>query len=233
MKTPKDNLFADYPLAINRSDRAKRLALRLDPKDRIIRLTIPKRLSDATALDFVRDHEDWIFEKIAELPPPLPFEQGKVIPVLGQNYKIEIDFDETRKSTDIFFEGQSIVIQTNKEDPANRLTRWLKELARTEITMRAQDKAAQIEKNIATISIRDTKSRWGSCGSDGSLNFSWRLIFAPLESLDYVIAHEVAHLVHMDHSRKFWALCRSLSDDFTEGSYWMRNHGHELMRYGF
>lgn len=222
----------DYPLIISRNDRARRLALRLDSKERVIRLTIPGRMSDRSALNFVRAHEDWIYEKLSELPPPLPFEHGRILPVLGRSHRIVIDHDDTRKTTDIFFEGDDLVIQTNKTDPANRLERFLKKLAKDEITKRADIKAAQIDKTIKSISIRDTKSRWGSCSADAKLSFSWRLIFAPIEALDYVIAHEVAHLVHLDHSRAFWNLCRKLSDDYTEGSYWMRNHGHELMRFG-
>jgi hypothetical protein len=79
--------------------------------------------------------------------------------------------------------------------------------------------------------VREKKSRWGSCSSDDHLSYSWRLIFAPPAALDYVVAHEVAHLVHMNHSKAFWNLCRSLSHDFVNGQYWMKNHGHELMRY--
>ena len=108
----------------------------------------------------------------------------------------------------------------------------MKRIAKKELTALAQQKAAEIGETIEKISVRDTKSRWGSCSSDGNLSFSWRLMFAPTEAFDYVVAHEVAHLVHMDHSRSFWNLCRDLSEDFIEGQYWMREHGHELMRYG-
>ena len=96
----------------------------------------------------------------------------------------------------------------------------------------ATDKADIINKNISSVTVRDTKSRWGSCSHKGELSFSWRLIFAPYDAIDYVIAHEVAHLIHMDHSKNFWTLCRSLSSNFVEGKFWMQNHGNSLMRYG-
>ena len=109
--------------------------------------------------------------------------------------------------------------------------RYLKKLVKDEISILAHEKATKIDQTINKIHVRDTKTRWGSCSEDGNLNFSWRLIFAPYESLDYVVGHEVAHLEHLDHSKAFWSVCRKLSDDFVEGKYWMQAHGSELMRY--
>jgi predicted metal-dependent hydrolase len=96
----------------------------------------------------------------------------------------------------------------------------------------ASEKAGDIKKIISSIKIRDTKTRWGSCAKDGSLSFSWRLIFAPYHTIDYVVAHEVAHLAHMNHGPKFWALCEKLSLNYTGGKEWLKANGNELMRYG-
>src|SRR4051812_28398998 len=92
--------------------------------------------------------------------------------------------------------------------------------------------AEAISKKVKRASFRATKRRCSSCSHDGRLSYSWRLIFAPTEALDYVVAHEVAHLRHLDHSRNFWGLCRDLSVNFLEGQFWMHNHGQDLMRYG-
>ena len=126
----------------------------------------------------------------------------------------------------------TINVHTNKDDPSSRIMRFLKGLAKDEITRIALEKSGRINRVPTTIQIRDTKSRWGSCSSDGTLSLSWRLILAPPSALDYVIAHEVAHMVHMNHKTRFWALCEKLSADFKTGHGWMKTHGHTLMRYG-
>lgn len=219
-------------LSIQHSPRARRLALRLDQKERIIKLVVPRGCSMRKAEAFANDHAEWITEKLRDLPPPLPFAHERFIPVLGQDRQIIIDRDPLYKLTRIQMQGGVLHVRTNKDDPANRIERHLKNLAKETLTEMALAKAADIGKPVKSISVRDTKSRWGSCSEDGKLSFSWRLIFAPPMAMDYVVAHEVAHLVHMHHRKSFWALCRDLSIDYLEGEYWMRNHGHELMRYG-
>ena len=217
-------------LRIKHSPRARRLALRLDPKDRVINLVIPKGTSMRTAERFAHDHADWIQEKLGALPDALPFTHGARIDVLGIARKIVIDYDESYKRTDITMSDDQILVRTNKDDPSGRIERFLRNLAKETLTEMALAKASDIGKPVTSITVRDTKSRWGSCSVDGK--FSWRLIFAPPMAMDYVVAHEVAHLVHMHHRKSFWVLCRELSIDYLEGEFWMRNHGHELMRYG-
>lgn len=224
--------FDNPQLVVSRSKRAKRLALRLDSKERVVRLVIPERMSMRQARRFVADHVDWIEEKLQELPPALPFEHGRIVPILGMQREIDIFYDSAAKRTDIALKLDRLLVRTNKDDCTARIERFLKTLAKERLSEISRAKALDINKKISSISVRDTKSRWGSCSSDGRLSYSWRLIFAPSLAMDYVAAHEVAHLVHMDHSKNFWALCRALSIDFVEGEYWMRNHGHELMCYG-
>lgn len=214
------------------SKRAKRLALRLDHKTGEIYLVIPSHTRMNKALAFAWTHKHWIKEKLSELPPPVLFEDGAVLPILGRKTTIVINYDETLRRTDIYLIGRRLIVNTNKEDPTGRIIRFLKETAREEITRLALKKARKINKRINSLQVRDTKSRWGSCGPGGRLSFSWRLIFAPYEALDYVVAHEVAHLVHLNHSPRFWALCTELSADYSTGKSWMREHGHTLMRFG-
>ena len=227
----RDHTLPPY-ITLKRSKRARRMALRLDPKDRTFHLVVPNGISLKKAQRFAEEHDGWMMDKLMELPDPVPFEDGSIIPILGQNRRIHIFYDNTLRTTSINLKCHELIVTTNKEEPSIRIERYLKNLAKKELTKLAHDKADLIDKTVTNITTRDTKSRWGSCSSDGSLSFSWRLIFAPKEAFDYVVAHEVAHLEHLDHSKAFWSVCRDLSEDYFEGEYWMREHGHELMRYG-
>lgn len=215
-----------------RSARAKRISLRLDNKDRVFVLTVPKRCSERKAQEFVLTHEDWMREKLDELPHRVTFVHGAVIPILGYQRTLEIFYNKDLKSTDIILKRNRLTVYTNRQDPTSRIVRFLKNLAKETMEEIAYERAARIRKKINNLYVRDTKTRWGSCSSDGNISLSWRLIFAPYEAMDYVVSHEVAHLKHMDHSPRFWALCRELSDDYLNGHFWMKNYGSELMRFG-
>lgn len=219
-------------LALKKSKRAKRMSLRLDVQKRIMTLTMPERLSEKKALLFAQANKEWINQKIAELPPVIHFKEGQSIPVFGDNILIKIKVDPSYKRTSFKFEHNELYVFTNKNEPESRIQSFLKEEAKKAIKDLANEKAEKIGKPISAISIRDTKSRWGSCSSDGRLSFSWRLIFAPFESLDYVVAHEVAHLIHMNHNPDFWALCKKLSTDYSTGKSWIKQNGESLMCYG-
>ncbi|MCB1529802.1 MAG: M48 family metallopeptidase [Rhodospirillales bacterium] len=226
--------FADISenLEVSISPRAKRMALRLNHRDRIVHLVVPKRASLRSAYDFAQDHQNWIQEKISKLPKIVPFQDGKTLPVFGRDRRIIVLYNKALRKTDIQLKKNEIIVITNKKDPAGRIRRFLMEQARKKISLLAQEKADRLDKKIAHLSVRDTVSRWGSCSEDGRLSFSWRLIFAPPEAMDYVVAHEVAHLVYMDHSRNFWAVCEELCDDYAQGKGWMHTNGHDLMRFG-
>ncbi|MDB5490712.1 MAG: hypothetical protein JWO78_561 [Micavibrio sp.] len=227
------DLAAIHPsLRMRVSARAKRLALRLDAKTGLIYLVMPKRASLKSALAFARQYEDWIEKHAAREPDAIPFVDGAVICILGQDRTIRVEHNPDIRRTTITLADQALIVVTNQDDPSLRIARYLKTLARSEITRIAHEKAAVINKPINAISIRDTSTRWGSCSQEGNLSFSWRLILAPLPALDYVVAHEVAHLIHMNHKTRFWALCEKLSADFAGGHGWMKKHGHNLMRYG-
>lgn len=219
-------------VTVKRSARAKRLALRLDPKERVINLVVPARMSLQKAYFFAKTHEDWVRETLGKLAPPRPFSHGAILPIFGDSIMLDVMVDPAISRTKIEMDGDVMRIKTYQDDPQNRIVAYIKKLARDGLADMASEKAQQIGKSVNAITVRDTKSRWGSCAQDGSISFSWRLVFAPYVAIDYVVAHEVAHLVHMDHGKKFWDLCRSLSIDYVEGKYWMQNHGNELMRYG-
>jgi predicted metal-dependent hydrolase len=221
------------PLVVPRvSTRAKRLALRLNHKEGKIHLIIPNRCPIEKALGFAWEHEQWILKTLKGLPDPIYFEDGVNLPILGHDKILDIYSCDTLKKTSINLKNNIISVKTNKKDPSTRLIRYFKKLAKTEFLTLASAKADQINKPIKSIHIKDTSSRWGSCTHDGKISLSWRLIFAPIEASDYVIAHEVAHLVHMNHSKRFWQLCTELSTDFSTGKQWIKTHGQSLMRYG-
>ncbi len=229
-KKSDDNL-PSY-IRVQKSPRAKRLALRLNPKDRIFHLVIPRGMSFDKAHAFAEEHDRWMKDKLKDLPTIVRFKNGTSIPIFGRHREIKIVFSKNLKTTEIMLKYNELLVFTNLDDPTPRIVRFLKNVAKEELTRLSIIKAERIGKKVRNVSVRDTKSRWGSCSQDGRLTYSWRLIFAPLSAFDYVVAHEIAHLRHLDHGSDFWALCRRLSDDYLEGEFWMRNHGQELMRYG-
>lgn len=231
-KAPVPPADFDLPVTVRVSKRARRMALRLDSANRAVMLVIPERASLKKAWHFAREHEAWIRSKLSELPQPVPFVDGCVLPLSGRDRTIRIRIDPSRKTTDIQMEDAFLHVRTNREEPSARIERFLKGFAKDTLSCMAMEKAGAIGKAPSSIRIRDTKSRWGSCGPDGQLSFSWRLIFAPPAAMDYVVGHEIAHLVHMNHGVRFWRLCESLCLDYNSGKRWMRTHGHELLRYG-
>lgn len=217
---------------IKRSKRARRLALRLDAAARKVNLVVPQGVSLPRARRFAEEHAGWIAAKIAALPSPIPLAHGQLVPVLGQERRISISYDRALRKTDIILKNNDILVFTNKEDPASRIVRFLKNLALEELSALSHEKAHRIGEKVTGVAVRENKSRWGSCSIDGRLCYSWRLVFAPYDTLDYLAAHEVAHLRHHDHSKAFWSLCKTLSRDYHSGKSWIRKNSQELLRYG-
>ncbi len=214
------------------SERAKRMALRLDPRHRLVHLVIPKRANMQTAYLFAEQNKEWIREKLRDLPKQVPFKDGEILPILGRDRTIIVCYNPGLKSTEIMLKKDELLILTNKPDPSVRIKRFLMDLAKEKLTELAQEKATQLRRRLADVQVKDTRSRWGSCTEDGRISFSWRLIFAPLKAFDYVVAHECAHLTYMDHSENFWRTCERVSRDYDEGKDWMLLNGHTLMRFG-
>jgi len=219
-------------IIVKESTRARRIALRLDTKARAFNLVVPKGMSKRRAMAFAEQHEDWMQERLKDLPEIVGFEDGSEVPLFGKARIIDIYFDRALKSTKIKLTSTHLEVRTNKEDANGRIVRFLKAEVKKELERLSYLKAAKIDQHVKSVSVRDTKSRWGSCSHGGALSYSWRLIFAPYEALDYVVAHEVAHLKHLDHSKDFWRVCESLSEDYKGGYGWMKKNGQELMKYG-
>ena len=219
----------EVPLLVRRNGRARRITLRLDPSGDHVCLTLPRGVALAEGLDFARSRARWLTAQLAGVPPRVPFEPGACLPVLGQDFVVR-HCPEARRG--VWREEGELLVSGYAEHVGRRVRDFLKAEAKREITERAHVKARRIERPIASLTLRDTQSRWGSCTPDGAISLSWRLVLAPLEVLDYVVAHEVAHLVHMNHGPRFWALTAKLTDQVEGPKRWLRDNGAGLLRYG-
>jgi predicted metal-dependent hydrolase len=218
------------PLVFRENRRARRIIMRLDYGAASVVVVLPKRTSRQEGKRFALSNKDWIAERLDQLAEPIPFRHGAVVPFLGEPHRIR--HRPTARGV-VWCEEGEINVAGYEEHLPRRVHEWLKAEAKREIETRARDKAEAIGKKITKISIRDTKSRWGSCTDEGELAFSWRLILAPKYVLDYVVGHEVAHLKEMNHGPRFWKLCRELAPrSINLARDWLEAHGTELYRYG-
>lgn len=215
------------PLVIKRHSKAKRICLRYNPTSHAISLTLPKNTHVGTALNFLDEKADWLIQTLEEMPRHKQIKPGVVIPILGERVRIKQD---ARMRGWLLSPGMLLVGGAREEFP-ERITESLKKIAHGEIRSLSLHYAAQIGKRVGRVTVRDTRTRWGSCSSTGNLSFSWRLAFAPREVMEYVVAHEVAHLRHMNHSTAFWNLVAFLCPDYEAAKEWLRLHGKHLYRF--
>ena len=217
------------PLVYQPNKRARRIILRFDHGQSRIVVVLPRRATLADGRRFALLNKGWIRDRLDLLPEPVPFRPGRKIPFLGKLHSIRHD-PEGRGA--VRQEGDDLVVCGQIEHLARRLEDWLKRQARREIEQRVSVKAEQVGKRFTRLTIRDSKSRWGSCTPRGHLSFSWRLVFAPRSVIDYVVAHEVAHLRELNHGPRFWRLTAELTGDPDGAREWLNTHGQTLHRYG-
>src|SRR5487761_47129 len=221
----------ERPLKIVRRRSARRVILRLDDEDDAVILTLPRYASFAAALRFLEDNRGWIEQRLDELPPRVAFADGVEIPILGVPHVIR-HRAASRGRGAAWLEPGALCVAGDPSHLARRVTDFLRELARHELGRRAGAMAAAIGRRVLRISVRDTKTRWGSCAHDGALGFSWRLILAPAAVVDYVIAHEIAHLKHMNHGTRFWRAVEDLAPGSGAQRSWLRRNRARLLRFG-
>jgi hypothetical protein len=222
-------LDLDAPVRVRVSPRARLLSLRLDATARAVELVLPRRARIDDCVRFVSTHRGWISARIAALPPAVRLVEGAVVPVLGMPHRIRRELDA--KAPIVAISSGEIRVRGDPAHLPRRVRDHLTALARNELGMRARALAARIGKSVTRVGVRDPKSRWGSCSSQGALSFSWRLVFAPEAVVDYVVAHEVAHLVEMNHGPRFWRLVATLVPDTRAPRAWLRRHRAELLAY--
>jgi predicted metal-dependent hydrolase len=216
------------PLVIRRHQRAKRICLRYNPTEHAISLTLPRHTRVNDGLNFLTQKSEWLITTLLDMPMKKRIKPGVVIPILGERVRIKHDANQ-RSSYKL--DRDALIISGERCEFQKRTTDALRKIAKKEIAMLAEKKAKKLGRRINRITVRDTRSRWGSCSSTGNLSFSWRLIFAPSEVMEYVVAHEVAHLRYMNHSDKFWNMVEYLCPDYEAAKEWLKLHGKELYRF--
>ncbi len=222
-------------LTIARQPRARRIILRIERGRRAARVSVPPGRRLEEGLRFALSRRDWLKARLAAIPAPRPFAAGQRVPYRGEMHLIRHDpamRGPVRRLKGAGAALPALVVGGDAPHLPRRLGDWLKARARAELTAAAAAHAAAMGLRYRRITLRDQKSRWGSCSARGNLNFSWRLILAPPFVLDYLAAHEVAHLAHADHSARFWALVRAHCPRLDEAEDWLREHGESLHAWG-
>lgn len=210
------------------------MTLRVSSATREVVLTLPTRVRLPDAKAFVEAHAGWIAARLSRLPDRIPLAAGTFVPLRGEPHRI-LHWSEIRgptRATTIEAGEAVIAVSGDVSGLPGRVRRFLAAEAQADVTAAAQRHAAALGVQLGRISVRDTRSRWGSCSSTGSLSFSWRLILAPPRVLDYLAAHEVAHLRELNHSHRFWKLVHDLCPETEEAERWLKRHGSGLHRYG-
>lgn len=210
-------------ITLRRMARARRFSLRVAAADGRVTLSLPLRARAADAMAFAQTQEGWIRAALAKMPQGVAVALGGQITVEGAVLTIT-----TGQGRSLRIEGDQMIVPGDPERVAAKVAAFLKVRARDRLAAASDFYAAQIGRQVAQISLRDTRSRWGSCTHQGALMYNWRLIMAPPAVLDYVAAHEVAHLVEMNHSEAFWAVVARLYPDWKAQRAWLKRSGAEL-----
>jgi predicted metal-dependent hydrolase len=226
-------------VTLRRLPSARRFTLRVRFAARDAVLTMPQRGSLRDARAFAEGHAAWIAARLKRLPAVIPFDHGAVAPLRGLDHLLlnipgarGVVWSGTLPEAAPGAPAHALYVAGGREHMQRRVRDYLKREARSDLEASVEKHTRAIGIAPRPIGLRDTVSRWGSCSAAGSLNFSWRLIMAPPFVLDYLAAHEVAHLVHLNHSPRFWALARQLSAEVDRAEAWLSAHGAHLHKYG-
>lgn len=215
-------------VTVRRSARARRLSLRISRLDGRVTLTMPNGVHEAEGKSFVASREDWLRGHLEGLGDIVSAQLGGSVPYQGE--QLEIRSGPVRRVV----EREGALILPNEPDRVGtRVQAFLKHKARDRLAEASDRFAADLGVSYRRLSLRDTRSRWGSCTTAGDLMYSWRLIMAPREVLDYVAAHEVAHLIEMNHSQAFWDVVESIYPSHRFCRKWLKQHGESLHRVRF
>lgn len=215
-------------LVLRKSARARRYSLRVSRLDGRVTLTMPSHAPEAKALQFAREKAAWVRAKLTERPDEIVAEIGAVLPVEGRWLTV------TRGTRGrLLGEQGRIEVATRAASVPAAVGGVLKARARDRLVADSDRFARELGRPYTRITLRDTRSRWGSCSAEGALMYSWRLILAPPDVLSYVAAHEVAHLAEMNHGPRFWAAVGRLWPEYEAHRAWLRENGEALHRYRF
>ncbi len=215
-------------ITLRRSARSTRFSLRVSQLDGRVTLSMPLRARERDAMEFALGHESWVRAALARRPTQSLLRMGDTVLVAGRLLTLA---PGTTRSPVIA--GDSLLLPGDPAQAATRTAAYLKTLARDRLAAASDHYAAQIGRKVTRLTLRDTRSRWGSCAHDGALMYSWRLIMAPPPVLTYVAAHEVAHMVEMNHSDAFWDVVNRLYPGWQAQRKWLHAHGRDLHAYQF
>ncbi|RUS60303.1 M48 family peptidase [Pseudorhodobacter sp. E13] len=215
-------------VTLRRTARARRMSLRVSRLDGRVTLSLPPRAREAEAMAFLRAQEDWIRKALANVVASDAVGFGAEIPVEGQMVRVVPGAGRS-----VVLTGDELQVPGDAARAGVRVAAFLKTRARDRLAQASDHYAHRIGRRYRTLTLRDTRSRWGSCTAEAGLMYSWRLIMAPPLVLDYVAAHEVAHLAEMNHSDRFWAIVADLMPDYARPRKWLKSEGHVLHSYRF
>lgn len=218
----------DLPITVRRSRRSRRMSLRVSALDGRVTLTLPTSVSLAEGQRFIDEKAPWLIRQLQSQPTVVPVALGAEIPVDGVLRRVVPGHGRA-----ILLGDDTLTVPGPSDRVAAKTQGWLKAYARDRLTEAADRYATQLGRPYDRVTLRDTRSRWGSCTADGGLMFSWRLAMAPRDILDYVAAHEVAHLAEMNHGPRFWKTVERLYGEWQPARDWLRQHGGALHRYRF
>jgi predicted metal-dependent hydrolase len=222
------------PLKIVENERARRLTLRIDAGGRGLRITVPPGLRIDEVDRFLHRQQGWLEQRLAKVPERPQVRPGIKVPLRGVPHLI-VHEPGKRGSVTVGTEDGSpaLIVHGDRRHLQRRIADFLKREAKRDIDALVAKHTASIGKKAKAVRFRDTTSRWGSCTSDGALSFSWRIMMAPSPVINYLVAHEVAHLKEMNHGPKFWKLCEELCPDTNRCKAWLKKNGGALQAIGF
>ena len=217
-------------VTLRRSARTRRFSLRVSRLDGRVTLSMPLRARESEAMSFLKAQEDWLRQTLVEMSSSVPqsVTLGARLPVEGQHFTLA-----QGSGRSIRVEGDQILVPGDPAQAGARVGAWLKVLARDRLAAASTHYAGLVNRPYSRLTLRDTRSRWGSCSHDKALMYNWRLIMAPPSVLTYVAAHEVAHLVEMNHSADFWAVVAHIYPDYAAERAWLHREGQALHRHRF
>jgi predicted metal-dependent hydrolase len=222
-----------FLINLKRHPQSRRYTLRVHGTRREVVLTMPLRGSIRQAREFAQKHAAWIDARLRRLPEAAPFVDGMTVPLRGIPHRI-VHQPRSRGTVWVEIAGDErlLCVAGDEAHVSRRLRDYFKREAQRDLVVATRRYAEALDVKVRRITIRDQTSRWGSCSSTGVLSFSWRLILAPAFVLDAIAAHEVAHLIEMNHSPRFWRLLKKLCPATVEAKRWLDGHGGALHRYG-
>jgi predicted metal-dependent hydrolase len=221
----------NVPFEINQIIRSKRktIALIIKPDGSLV-VRAPLQTADGVIMKFIRNNTNWIERKQAEARAARSLElkqycAGEMFLYLGNPYPLEIVKEQKKP---LLLEASFQLAEAAHPEAALAFERWYRNRAKHILTERVNVFASQYDLHYKGIKITSARTRWGSCSANGSLNFSWRLILAPMEAVDYVVVHELVHTVCHNHSKRFWKKVEEILPDYRERRKWLRNNGQRL-----